>query len=247
MLEPANDLVAFAALKGWRVTTGSDGQLFCRGREAGLRWHVWTHPPILGPLLTMVVEAKSGLTFELVSGPKIRPGLLEHAVEEDSEGRKHLVKVREISPAVESWINSIETNSFTRLALTEHEEISVNPETVAITFQAKGLDHALYRGRTLLEFVALLPTREPHTLPKELRPIAPLIRAWSVTDDAKREARLAAASRLQLEGLASAWRDHLDLINATIEHRPESDLSNRLMAFSQAAMEAERQIRNGTN
>jgi hypothetical protein len=123
----------------------------------------------------------------------------------------------------------------------------VNPETVAITFQAKGLDHALYRARTLLEFVALLPKRQAHTLPEELRAIAPLIRAWSVTDDAKRGARLAAASRLQLEGLASAWREHLDVINATIEHRPESDLSIRLMAFSQAAMEAERQIRSYTN
>jgi hypothetical protein len=242
---PANDLAAFAALKGWPITTGGKGQLFCRGREAGLSWHVWTHPPILGPLLTMVVEAKSGLTFELVSGPKIRPGLLEHAVQEDSDGRKHLVEVREISPAVESWINSLETSSFTRLALTEHEQISVSPETVAITFQAKGLDHALYRARTLLEFVALLPKRKAHLLPKELRPIAPLVRAWSVTDDATREARLAAASRRQLEGLVSAWRRHRDLINATIAQRPTSDLSVRLMAFSQAAMEAELLLGNG--
>ena len=247
MPEAANDLAAYAALKGWTVITGSDGQLICRGREAGLSWHVWTHPPVLGPLLTMVVEAKSGLTFELVSGPKIRPGLLENAVEEDSEGCKHLTKVSEVSPAVESWINSLEPNSLTRLALAEHEQISVHPETVAITFQAKGLDHALNRARTLLEFVAFLPKRKTHTLPKELRPIAPLIRSWSVIDDANREARLEAASRPELEGLASAWRQHLDLINATIEHRPESDLSIRLMAFSQAAMEAEQQIRSGTN
>jgi hypothetical protein len=246
MPEPANDLAAYAALKGWPVTAGSNGQLFCRGREAGLSWHVWTHPPILGPLLTIVVEAKSGLKFELVSGPKIRPGLLDYAVEEDSEGRKRLAKVRDVSPAVESWINSLETNSFTRLALTEHDEISVNPETVAITFQAKGLDHALYRAGTLLEFVALLPKRNAHILPKELRPIAPLIRAWSVTDDAKREVRLAAASKLQLESLVSAWRKHLDVINATIEHRPESDLSIRLTAFSQAAMEAELILGHGT-
>jgi hypothetical protein len=194
----------------------------------------------------MVVEAKSGLSFELVAGPKIRPGLTENAVEEDSEGQKHLVNVREVSPAVESWINGLEADAFIRLELQEHDQISVNPETVAITFQAKGLDHALYRARTLLEFVALLPKRKAHTLPKELRPIAPLIRAWSITDDAKREARLAAASRSELEGLTSAWREHLDLINATIEHRPTSDLSIRLMAFSQAAMEAEQQIRKDT-
>jgi hypothetical protein len=56
-------------------------------------------------------------------------------------------------------------HSFTRLALTEHRQISLNPETVAITFQAKGLDHALLRARTLLEFVALLPKRRA-TLPR---------------------------------------------------------------------------------
>lgn len=248
MAEPADDLKAFAAHWGWPVTTREDnGQLHCRGREAGFNWYAWTEPPALGRLLTIVIEARSGLSFELVSGPKIRPGLLDHTIEEDEQGQKHLVKVRAIAPAVEGWINSLEPDSFTRLALQEPEKISVHRETVAITFQAKGLDHALYRARTLLDLIALLPKRKAHTLPKELRPMAPLIRAWSVTDDAKREARLAAAPRSELDALVSAWREQLDVINSTIDERPETDLSARLMAFTQAAMEAEQEIRSRTN
>lgn len=242
MSQPSDDLKSFAALKGWSVTTGSDGQLYCHGREAGLGWYLWTHPPVLGPLLTMVVEARSGLSFEIVAGPKIRPGRLDYEVQEDPQGHKNLVTVRKISPAVETWIDSLEPNAFTRMALDEHEVVSVNPEAAAITFQARGLDYAIYRARTLLDLVALLPKRKAHNLSAKLRPIAPLIRAWSVSDDGRREKRLAAASRPQLEAIVSAWREHLDLINSTIEQRPTSNLSARLMAFSEAAMEAEQHL-----
>jgi hypothetical protein len=244
MHQPSDDLKSFAALKGWPVTAGS-GQLFCRGREAGVRWHVWTNPPALAPSLTMVAEIKSGLSFEIVHGPQIRPGTFDFEIAEDPDGRRHFVKVSKLSPEVQSWIDNLEPAYLARLALGEQEELSVHPETVAIEFQANGLAHALERARTLLDFATLLPKRKAHTLPKELRPIAPLIRMWSISDDAKREARLAAASRPDLEGLVSAWRGHLDLLNATIEQRPTTDLSVRLMAFSQAAQEAELQLSSG--
>ena len=156
MSQPSNDLKSFAALKGWPVTA-SNGQLFCRGREAGVRWHVWTNPPALAPSLTMVVEVKSGFRFEIVQGPQIRPGTFDFEIEEDPDGRRHFVNVRHISAAIQSWIDSLEPTHLAQLALGEEERIAVYPETVAIMFQAKGLNHSLDRARALLNFTSVLP------------------------------------------------------------------------------------------
>jgi hypothetical protein len=242
MFEPSDDLRAFAGLKGWAVTE-SNGQLFSQGRDAGLHWYLWTNLPALEPSLTMVVEARPGFSFEIHPGPVIRPGILDSEIELDREGRKHLVKARHISAAAQSWIDSLEPGILDGLALEKGEQMSVHRESVAITFQPRGLDHALRRAGTLTTFAKLFPPKKAHTLPRELRPISPLIRTYSISDDAKREARLAAASRQQLEELVSDWRKHLTLINATIDERPDTSLSIRLMAFSQAAQEAEVQLR----
>jgi len=245
MTEPSDDLRAFAALKGWPVTERS-GRPFSQGRDAGLHWYLWTNSPALEPSLTMVVEASPGFSFEIHPGPVIRPGLLDSEIELDREGRKHLVKARHIAAAAQRWIDSLEPGTLSGLALEKGEEISVHRESVAITFQPNGLDHALHRAGTLINFAKLLPPKKAHSLPKELRPLRPLIRTYSISDDAKREARLAAASRQELEELVSDWRKHLTLINATIDERPDTSLSIRLMAFSQAAQEAELQLRAGS-
>ena len=244
MAEPSDDLRAFAALKGWAVTE-SNGQLYSRGRDAGVSWSMWTSSPVLEPSLTMVVDVSSGFSFEVHPGSEIRPGFFDTEAEVDEEGKRHLVKARRPSPASQSWIDSLDPGYLDGLALERWESISVNEESLAITFRPKGLDYALHRATTLTNFANLLPKKRAHTLPKELRPIAPLIRAYSISDDAKREARLAAASRPQLEELAAVWRTHSKLINATIDERPDTSLSARLMAFSEAAQEAERQLRAG--
>jgi hypothetical protein len=241
--QPADDLRSFAALKGWSVSGPSNGELYCRGLDAGLRWYLRTNPPSLGPTLTMVIEISTGLSFDIQPGPQVRPGASDYRVEEDSDGRRKLVDVRQLSEAAQNWIDNLEPRYLSELALEKDEHIGVHPETVAITFRANGLEHALDRAKTLRAFAGLLPRRKGHTLPKELRPLTSTIRSWAISDDAKREARLSAASKPQLEILVSAWREHLDLVNATIDQRPDTSLSARLMAFCQAAQEAELLLR----
>jgi hypothetical protein len=208
-------------------------------------WYAWTSAPILGDLLTMVVEVRSGFSFEILPGAKIRPSSIDHEVELDQDGTRRLVKATRLSSEAQNWLNSLEPGYVGSLPLEKGERISVNPEGVAITFRAQGLDHALGRAKTLLDFAALLPKQKSHTLPRKLRGVAPLIRAWAISDDAKREARLEAAARPDLEVLVSTWRSHVDLINATINQRPTSNLSARLMAFAEAAQEAELRLTRG--
>lgn len=238
---PSEELKAFAAVKGWPVATTDDDRLYCKGREGGVRCFAWTSNPALGPLLTIVVEAKSGLRFDVLPGPTVQPGVLEFERVKGADGQTNIVRINDLPAGVRSWLQTLEPAALTRLGLMQDEKLAVYQVTIAITFPAKDLDHTMDRFATLVGFADLLPKRKPHVLPRQLRPISALIRSWSISDDAKREARLAAASTTELDELLVAWRQHVDVINSTIAARPESSLSTRLMAFSEAATEAEQE------
>ena len=203
---------------------------------------MWTNPPELEPSLTVVLEVKSGLSFEILAGPRIRPLQHEFEVRKDPDGLPNLVKVRQLSPTVERWIAELPPDALISLELKAGEVLSVHKESVAIQCRAEGLQHLADRTRMLIDFAKLLPKLKTHSLPRQLRPISDLIRSWSISDDRRREDRVTGASRPALEALVAAWRRHLDLINSTIAERPESALSGRLMAFSEAAMEAEQML-----
>jgi hypothetical protein len=81
-------------------------------------------------------------------------------------------------------------------------------------------------------------------LPDDLRPLAPLIRRFSVSDDVERVERLEAASPEERAELERAAQPHWDAINAYLDAHieqtgtPEQDVACVLDAFAQAAMEA---------
>lgn len=81
-------------------------------------------------------------------------------------------------------------------------------------------------------------------LPDDLRPLVPLIRRYSVSDDVKRAARVDAASPEERAELERAAQPHWDAINAYLDAHiertgtPEQDVAVVLDAFAQAAMEA---------
>ena len=81
-------------------------------------------------------------------------------------------------------------------------------------------------------------------LPDDLRPLAPLIRRYAVSDDVERVARMEAASAKDRAELEQAAQPHWDAINAYLDAHieqagtPEQDVALVLDAFAQAAMEA---------
>jgi hypothetical protein len=81
-------------------------------------------------------------------------------------------------------------------------------------------------------------------LPEDLRPLAPLIRRFSVSDDVERAERLVAATPEERAELERATQPHWDAINAYLDEHidaagtPEQDVACALDAFAQAAMEA---------
>lgn len=157
MSEPSDELKAFAAVKGWPVTTRDDGRLSCTGREDGVRCFAWTADPVLGPLLTIVIDVKSGLRFDVLPGPTVQPGAFEFETAKDPGGQPHFVPVRDLAPSVRTWLQTLDPTALTRLALRQDEQLAVYRETIAITFPAKDLDYTMDRFSTLVWFAALLP------------------------------------------------------------------------------------------
>lgn len=79
-------------------------------------------------------------------------------------------------------------------------------------------------------------------LSEELRPLAPFIRQWGVSDDQARETRMKAASDEDLRALVDAFSPRWDAINGWLdEHDADPDRyeASVLSAASEAAMEAQ--------
>jgi hypothetical protein len=84
-------------------------------------------------------------------------------------------------------------------------------------------------------------------LPDQLQPLASLIAKYGEGDDQARGDAMARASADELRELASAVDPHWDAINAFLDENMEQigsrqDLALSLDGFSQAAMEAEREL-----
>ncbi len=231
-------LKSFSERKGWRIVTG-DTRVIARGTEGGRRIHFWiTEPTPRLPDFTFVAEHRSGLTLKVASDYTARPSEIDYQVEIAADGSRRLAEPI-VRPEAMSWLKTHARSLRSLVPLQDNEVLMVFPETVALNFNADAETELDHRLQQLLAVADLLPRKLPHRLPSALRPFSTLIRRWAISDDQRRQARLSAASRSDLEQLAQSWRANADLINATIDSDPSSPTSVRLMAFAQAGMEAE--------
>ena len=137
----------------------------------------------------MVAEIKSGLSFEIVHGPRDSTWDLRlPKLPRIPMAGRHFVKVGQAFPERSEVGSTTSSPAYlARLALGEQEELSVHPETVAIEFQANGLAHGRWSVPGHCPTSPRCCPNERHTRSRRsLRPIAPLIRMWSISDDAKR-------------------------------------------------------------
>jgi hypothetical protein len=85
-------------------------------------------------------------------------------------------------------------------------------------------------------------------LPSELQHLAPLIARYGESDDVEREATLRSASDRELRALSDGPSLHWDAINAFLDENvagdpgPLQDVAQALDSFSQAALEAKREL-----
>jgi hypothetical protein len=81
-----------------------------------------------------------------------------------------------------------------------------------------------------------------------LQALAPLLRAYSVSDDLERASRLESASPVELRALVTAGAPHWQAINAYLDEHMQppgayQDVALVLDGFAQTAMEAELALR----